>query len=213
MENTFSALMDVDNKYTEAVETILTALENIGESYHYNKNEVFFDFKNDEKNILLVESGTFGFYRQHDRLLMQETSGPAIIGLVMSSHKPDVILFAHSKLSIRTLPRELALSIIKQKGLWHEVALVLGKIVKIYVERDVNMIGRDAYHVIKHHLNLLMSLPIEERYATTAVKFITSRSMLSRSRVMNILKKLDDGEFILINNGILSNVNSLPEKF
>ncbi|BCG09189.1 helix-turn-helix domain-containing protein [Buttiauxella agrestis] len=213
MERTLNNLMDVDAEYAAAVERLFAAMNGIGEKRTYKNNEAFFDFKSNEQNILLIESGAFGFYRQNDRLLMQETFAPAIFGLVMVSHKPEVILFAHSKLSVKVVSRDSALRIIEQEGLWHEVAIVLGKIIKVYVERDMNLIARDAYHIIKHHLYLLMSLPVEERYSTTAVKFITNRSMLSRSRVMDILKKLNDGEYILIKNGILNKIHSLPEKF
>lgn len=213
METIFKNLMDIETEYTTAVARLFTAMKDIGENHTYKKNEAFFDFKNNEQNILLIESGAFGFYRQNDRLLMQESLAPAIFGLVMVSYNPDVILFAHSKLSAKVVPWESALRIIEQEGLWHEVVIVLGKIIKVYVERDMNLIGRDAYHIIKHHLNLLMLLSVEERYSTTAVKFITNRSMLSRSRVMDILKKLNDGEYISIKNGILNKINSLPDRF
>ncbi|MCE0798783.1 helix-turn-helix domain-containing protein [Buttiauxella sp. S04-F03] len=213
MDKMVDNLLDVETQYTAAVEKIFTAMNDIGKKHTYKKNEIFFDFKCDEQNILLIESGTFAFYRQPDRLLIQETSAPAIFGLVMVPHKPDIIISAHSKLSVRSVPRESALRIIEQEGMWYEVAIVLGRIIKVYVERDINLIARDAYHIVKHHLNLLKSLPIEERYSTTAVKFITSRSMLSRSRVMDILKKLNDGEYIIIKNGILNKINFLPDKF
>lgn len=209
----FSGLLDVDTQYADAVKKLFAALEMQGKRETVRENSVFVNYKHDEPQLLLFEEGTVGFYRKSDHLLIHETISPAVLGLVHMFHKADVIAVALTKLTFQRIPREAALRIIEEQGLWREVSLVLGRIIKGFVVRDVNLVAQDAYHIVRHYLAELMALPVEERYATTAVKFITDRSMLSRSRVMDILKQLNTGDYITIKNGILVKLNNLPEKF
>lgn len=213
MDKTFGDLLDIKDLHPAALEKIFKSLSEVGKEVTRRKNDVFFDFHKDVQNIVLIQSGSIGFYRKSDRLLIAETAQQSVIGLLHFSNKPDVMVVAHSSVKIKIVPRDIALEIIEKEGLWHEVAVVFGHMIKLYVERDLNFIARDAYHIIKHHLNILMALPVEERYETTAARFITNRSNLSRSRVMDILKALNDGGYIVIKNGILLKINSLPDGF
>ncbi|WP_426763110.1 helix-turn-helix domain-containing protein [Hafnia paralvei] len=213
MDDPFSNLLDVDTQYADALKTLFTALEMPEKRETLRQNSVFLNFKRDEPQLLLIEEGNVGFYRENDRLLIHETISPAVLGFVHLFHKAEVIAVAHSKLTLQRIPREDALQIIEQQGLWREVALVLGRIVKGYVVRDMNLVAKDAYHIVRHYLAVLIALPVEERYSTTAAKFIADRSMLSRSRIMDILKQLNAGDYITIKNGILIRLNYLPDKF
>lgn len=213
MGEPFSSLLDVDTQYAEALKTLFAALGRQGKRETLNKNSVFLNFKQDEQQLLLIEEGSVIFYRKSDRMLIHETLAPAVLGLVHLFHKADVIAVAHTKVTLQRIPREDALQIIEEQGLWREVSLVLGRIIKGYVVRDLNLVAQDAYHIVRHYLAILIGMPVEERYATTAAKFITDRSMLSRSRVMDILKQLNSGDYITIKNGILVKINHLPDKF
>ncbi|MGK7245812.1 helix-turn-helix domain-containing protein [Buttiauxella agrestis] len=213
MQRPFSRLLDVDTQYPEALERLFATLMPLAEKKSLKRNDVFMDFNRDDEQVMLVEKGTIGFYRKSDRLLIHETQAPAILGLAHAFQHADVIAQAHTAMTLWYIPRESALESIETKGLWREVSLVLGRIIKAYVIRDTNLVAQDAYHIVRHHLGLLMALPIEDRYTTTAAKFITSRSMLSRSRVMDILKELSAGNYITIKNGILVNIEKLPDKF
>ncbi|WP_083967892.1 helix-turn-helix domain-containing protein [Buttiauxella brennerae] len=213
MDKQFSSLLDVDIHYSTALEKLFSALMPLAEKKRLKRNDVFLDFKQDDEQLLLIETGNVGYYRKSDRLLIHETQAPAILGLAHAFQKVDVIAQAHTSMVVGYISRETALKIIDQKGLWREVAVVLGRIIKGYMVRDTNMVAQDAYHIVKHHLGLLMALTIEDRYAITAAKFITSRTMLSRSRVMEILKQLGAGNYITIKNGILVSIEKLPDKF
>ncbi|MFJ3458580.1 helix-turn-helix domain-containing protein [Scandinavium goeteborgense] len=213
MSKPSSHLLDVDTQYPEALKKLFAAFEMQGEKESLKKSSVFMDLKRDAHQLLLVEEGVIGFYRKKDRLLIHETTSPAVLGLVHLFHNADVIAVAHTALSLQRIPRDIALEIIEKQGLWREVSLVLGRIIKGYVVRDISLVAQDAYHIVSHYLTVLMALPVEERYATTAVKFVTQRSMLSRSRVMDILKQLNTGNYILIKNGVLIELNYLPEDF
>ncbi|MFU2316892.1 helix-turn-helix domain-containing protein [Rahnella sp. PCH160] len=213
MDNAFSDLLDVEKHYFSALEKVFSATEGESEKRICKRNELFLDLTRDDKCIWLVKSGLVGFYRKSDRLLIHETQAPVILGLVQSFYSADVIVLAHTEIILHVLPRETALKIIETEGLWREVALILGRILKSYVNRDLNMVAQDAYHIVKHHLRLLMAMSVEERYAITATKFITSRTKLSRSRVMDILRQLNAGNYITIKSGILVALNTLPDKF
>lgn len=179
----------------------------------FKKGEVFIDFSKETHFIYLIESGKVGIYRRNDRLLIQEIQGPSILGLAFMFHKTGVVVMAQSEAVVYKIPREQALADIEKNGLWRDVAAILAWVTRSYTLRDASLVGLDAYQIIRQHLNLLIQIPIEDRFAITAAKYITDRTFISRSRVMEILKQLNLGGYITIKNGILISISHFPEVF
>lgn len=206
-------LSDAYDTYYESVMNMYKAIEPISTNKTYQKNTVLLNLSEPSKYFYLIESGIVGFYRKNDRLLVHEQSAPSVIGVYNIFQTADIIVMAHADVIIKCAEEQEVLAIIEQRSLWKDVAIILSRMLKRYTERDYNLIAQDAYFIVKYHLQLIMTMDINTRLTTTAHKFITSRTLLSRSRVMDILKQLNVGDFITMKKGILISINTLPERF
>ncbi|KYJ00875.1 hypothetical protein AIZ09_23245, partial [Salmonella enterica subsp. enterica serovar Typhimurium] len=69
--------------------------------------------------------------------------------------------------------------------------------------RDRILIGQDAYCQLIALLLELLSYPESSRFEINAQNFIQQRTVLSRSRIMQVLSDLKAGDFIKILHGRL----------
>lgn len=213
MEEVYADIFGGEARPNELIVRFVSIMGKEENRRNYRKGEILIDLSKENPFLHLIKSGKVGIYRRSDRLLIQEIPAPWILGLAYMFHKTGVVILAHSEVVAYKIPREQALADIDKNGLWRDVAAILAWVTRSYTLRDASLVGLDAYQIIRHHLNLLVQIPIEERFTITAAKFITDRTFISRSRVMEILKQLNLGGYITIKNGILINISRLPDDF
>ncbi|EPK7357709.1 helix-turn-helix domain-containing protein, partial [Kluyvera ascorbata] len=69
-----------------------------------------------------------------------------------------------------------------------------------------------SFDIVKFHLRQLMLEPSCIRKSRTAVSYIMDRTSLSRSGIMRILRQLRDDKCIVLERGILLDIDHLPTK-
>ncbi|MFP2516983.1 helix-turn-helix domain-containing protein [Buttiauxella agrestis] len=200
-------------KIDTSIERCISIIGNGKNKKLYKTGDAFINLNDECHFLYLIESGVVGIYRKNDNLLIQEVEGPLVIGLAYLFHKADIIALAHSEISAYKINREDALLAIDKNSLWQDVATILARVTRSYALRDANIIGLNAYKVVRYHLELLIQLPAEQRLMLNAAKFISDRTFISRSRIMEILKQLNAGSYITIKNGILIRIKHLPFDF
>ncbi|WP_374708446.1 helix-turn-helix domain-containing protein [Buttiauxella selenatireducens] len=82
-----------------------------------------------------------------------------------------------------------------------------------FIDYQKETVGISNYELICNLLNSLNNETFEIRATTTALEYIKSRSMLSRSGIMKTLSGLKTGGYITTNKGLLVKLNVLPKRF
>lgn len=176
----------------------------------YTNEAIDFNRKNEYIYVLTNES--WDIYRKNGRLLIHSATAPSIIGLAHLTSKPAVIIKPSAGAIIYRIEKNNFTELVSRENLWREVADVLLWAIHYFTLRDSNMIGVTAYQMIKYHLIVLNEMSLEQRITIITEKYITERTLLSRSRVMGILKILTERQHIIIKNGLLIYIRDLPQK-
>lgn len=201
-----------NSKPHAAINSLMSNAITLGNEKILKKGCVFSDFSKRGDDVFFITSGKVGVYRKSDRLLIQEGEAPTITGIVNLFHQQEsIILKAHSELCVIKIPGAGLIDVIESQNLWHDVADILAWMIYCYNTHYTQQVGLNSYQIVKYHLLLLNKRPLAERFTTTAVKFITDRTLLSRSGVMNILKRLDLNGYIIVDNGRLVSIINLPD--
>ncbi|MCD1124974.1 helix-turn-helix domain-containing protein [Jinshanibacter sp. LJY008] len=169
------------------------------------------------KNIplcILLLKGSASVCRQKDSLVLTNTYAPAIMGLAsLGMNQSEFFLRTETDVELGLLPAKQALECIQQHNLLISLMYLQAYFIQSLGEREVNIPGTSIYESICRHLLQLMDEPEEIRLSTSAYTYIQERTNFSRSRIMNILSALRQGEYIKIENGKLQYVGKLPDKF
>jgi len=159
----------------------------------------------------LLHKGVVSVHRSSDDMLFGYLKAPMIVGLnFLTDQNFDIYFRAQNTITYETIYRHEVKTLTEQKNLWEQVARTT-----MYIsDRMMNFIYHSTalptYDLIKNNLLALMQEPEHIRYHTNACEYIRERTMLSRSRIMKILRELKTGDYIDLHRGILLNINKLP---
>lgn len=172
-------------------------------------------FYSQNKNMCyLLESGHVIIYRVKDNLTLNTETAPCVFGLSQHTEANSGIAIRSSNNAVvYQLPLKLAKDTIKELNLWQHMAYVLMYISSRLYAHCTRMSLPGSYETVRHLL-LELSHEVEEiRAQKNVVRYIRNRSFLSRSGVMHIISQLKRGNYIEVENGKLTKINQLPERF
>ncbi|AWH88363.1 winged helix-turn-helix transcriptional regulator [Limnobaculum parvum] len=203
-----------DNKPQEHIDKLIEILTPLAsfKSYKQYRN-IQLNNKNEPLCVLLTEGGA-SVCRHKDGMVITNAYAPTILGLtalgIMQSH---YFLRTETDVTLGMLPVEVALESITQHNALMDLMYLQAYFIHSLTEREYALPGITIYESICLHLLQLMHEPDEIRQNTSAYTYIQERTNFSRSRIMNILSALKQGEYIKMENGKLQFVGKLPERF
>ncbi len=183
--------------------------------HHRNANRVTIPVKSrflvdsKSKQCVVLLKGHFSIVRKNDGLYLGTLKAPMIAGLLVSM--PHLII-SESDMDVCFLSSQDALDTIHSHGLWENFSHIMAFYIDILLVRDEMVFGYDSYKVVRNFiLDISMNEELSEKI--NICDFITQRTNLSRSTVMNIISNLRKGGYIEIKNGRLMKLGRLPEKY
>lgn len=163
---------------------------------------------------ILLHKGSVALRRRGDGMVVASEQAPFILGLGNQPNIPDTMyLQCLEECEVSFIPLAMATEIIAKEDLWQPfVKVLLYTTSKVY-EHCTQVHQLSAYDIIRYQLYELMKESDTVRLNTTVAKYIKSRTYLSRSGIMRILSELRTGQYIAIENGILTGISYLPKKY
>ncbi|MEX2976657.1 helix-turn-helix domain-containing protein [Serratia fonticola] len=197
-----------------AVEEILASFKSIVRLKQGRVGQRFYLEQSDKRMCFLLYNGTCIAKRTHDSLVLSTIKSPSIVGLQDVFHaKSDVHLLAMGDIEYGMMTIDEFFFYAESNNLWKNISYMLMLSATRFSEYQREMVGISNYELICNLLTSLSNENFEIRATTTALEYIQERSLLSRSGIMKTLSSLKAGGYILIKNGILIKINSLPKKF
>ncbi|RJT46413.1 helix-turn-helix domain-containing protein [Rahnella woolbedingensis] len=168
-----------------------------------------------EENVIFLAQGGIQLYRRQDDLLISEIVAPYAFGIMHNRIESDYYYIkATGPTKFLTLPYDDFMKIAREHDLWETLFIVATHTVTYLIRRDVNLINRDRYNIVKSYLQDLNELPDEKKSKMTVTQYIVRRSGLSRSGVMGILSELKKGGYIVLKDGYLEYLaDNIPNEF
>lgn len=167
-----------------------------------------------EPMTVLLHEGIVAVYRNSDHMLLSNTQAPMIIGFnLVNDDNPDTYLLARGTIRYEILRREEFREIIDQQNLWQSLAWTSMYIAFRFLDYTFNSTSLPTYDLIKNNLKALMQEPETLRLRTNACDYIQEKTLLSRSGIMKILGNLKKGGHIVLDRGVLININHLPLRY
>lgn len=168
--------------------------------------------------IYIMTEGRFAISRNSDGLYLTSINSPLVLGLAMMfeevlSQERRHALFSETECRGYKVPAEEAIKKITMLSLWPDVATILAYFLELLVDRDENLIGVNAYSMVRYNLIKIIEYSKSERMNINVEKFIHQHTRLSRSGIMKILSDLRFGGYIDMDRGRLISINNLPENY
>lgn len=164
--------------------------------------------------ICCIKQGIFSLYiNQGDRLLGCY-EGQVIIGL--TNFYAELISFnikPGQTCTLFTLSVEEARKIIKAENLSQSVGYILANNTNAFFQIYEKVISPNNYTFIRLMLMDLNQSTDAIKASVTVASYIIKRSGLSRSYVMLVLSELRKGGYIQMDDGKLTSITSLPDRF
>lgn len=152
--------------------------------------------------------------RVHDSMVLSTIYGRSIIGLQDIYHqKSELQISATSEIEYSLVAVEDFFKLAEDNHLWKNLCYMLMLTVTRFNDYQKETVGISNYELICNLLNSLSNETFEIRATTTALEYIKSRSILSRSGIMKTLSCLKAGGYIKTNKGLLVKINMLPKRF
>lgn len=209
----FSKVIEKDAPLVE-IEEIFTSIKSIVPSKKGKSGQRFYLDQSDKRMCFLLYSGTCILKRTSDSLILSTIRAPSIVGLHDVFHdKSDVQIITNSEIEYRLLSVDELFAFAEDKHLWKNLCYMLMLSATRFSEYQKETVGISNYELICNFLTSLNNENFEVRATTTALEYIQGRCMLSRSGIMKTLASLKTGGYIIIKNGLLIKINSLPKKF
>lgn len=169
---------------------------------------------NNKRMCFILYTGTCLVKRTHDSLVLSTIHAPSIVGLQDVFHaKSDVLVYANTCIDYALISVSEVFYWIDQHNLWKNLCYMLMLSSTRFSEYQKETVGISNYELICNLLHSLNKESFEIRATTTALEYIQTRSMLSRSGIMKTLSTLKSGGYINISKGLLIGINSLPKRF
>lgn len=168
----------------------------------------------DSDYIHVIVSGEVEFRRESDELCMFTVAGQCIFGLSsMFYHSPHMYGLVRANTVVRSIKKEEFIRMMTERNLWKELTKVLAWYVCILSKRDDILVARSAYAVVREFLLEINDLIIHHKRDINVYDYIQEYTSLARSTIIKILSDLKKGNYIVVENGRLLNLTTLPEKY
>ncbi|SRR5471030_88572 len=214
-DDDFSEFITHPDKPIVLLEAIYNKLEPCGEEFTINKDEMIEFFNSDGKPCFtFITGGRFSIYRKHDDLLMHSSSSPSLFGVVEYFQPRNAhFILADTQCTGIKVSADLASKIFTKHELWDVVCKIQTYFIQVLQTRDFQLVGVNAYLIIKNKLFELLQEPEEVRLRQSVLLYIQLRSKLSKSVVSKILAALREGDYICMNRGKLVSIKYLPKDY
>lgn len=179
------------------------------------KDNVDFDFIiNSKETFFYLEKGKLALKNKENSKIISTIDAPAIIGLTrLFTNNEYHYLSSLSDCFLTAFDKENAKLVFDKKNLWQDVSNILSYIINLHYKRERLFSSFSVYGVIRSHLEVLGSLPTNERLNLSLFDFILDRTSISRSSLNKVIKELEIGDYIETKRGILIKINKLPDRF
>lgn len=165
------------------------------------------------KLCYLIRTGVIHLYRQPEDVLLGAFEAPSIRGIVPDIGDMELSFRVAAPSEIAVLSYDELMQIIEKHGLWDVFAKHMQVMASSLFIHMTHVTPPSAYEAIRFQLIELMNSSENVRENITAEKYIRSKTKLSRSGIMRILSQLKAGGYIVLENGILKELNNLPAKY
>lgn len=194
------------------IKVLTEALLPAAKSYISQAHRRFPYINNNENMCYLLHEGHITVHRTLDGLIMRSVQAPIILGLnnQLSKGAEEFYFTTESQTHFSILPASKAKEIITQQQLWGNLSILLAYMIQHMSAYSSNMVAHSAYEIVRYQLINLMSEPDEIRLAITAVQYIQSRTLFSRSGIMKLLAAMKTDGHIIINKGVLVRLIDIP---
>jgi DNA-binding transcriptional ArsR family regulator len=188
--------------------------------YFDNDSKEFAVFKNKVikvhagTDVIILAQGDVSLIDKNTRRVIGVIPAPMILGLAsLLGPYGDFIIRCHDGAVLKSISVPESLAIVERDGLWKEVACVI-----TYNLHAINLLygmlaSNNTCHIINKIILFIFDKQKKENKKILIAKFITERTGLSRSSVMQKLTALKKGGHVKIENGFLVEVLNLPEKY
>lgn len=203
------------NKPVDVLNSILHEMLPIGEDFTTKKGGLI-PFHDDKDNscFVFITSGHFSVYRKYDHLLMHSSSAPSLFGMVeFYQPRNSHYVLADSECSCIKVDAKLACELFTRNGSWEKICQIQVYFIQVLQTRDFQLVGVNAYLIIKNKLVELLQEPEDFRIKQSVLLYIQLRSKLSKSLISKILSALRVGGYIDMKKGKLISVNHLPKDY
>ncbi len=162
----------------------------------------------------LLTDGHASIRRITDKLTVSHVTAPMVIGIAELLF-PQQMHFIQAKTDIEfaLIPENIVLNCLTENNLWCHLTYIQAYIIQGLAMRDALLTGRTTYEIIRNQLQMLINEPPFIRNTTSASCYILERTQLSRSGIMKVLSQLRQGNYIVMEKGILNSINHLPVKY
>lgn len=208
------------NKVTEItrslleVEVVFTAFKSIIPLKCGKSGQKFYLDHSNKRMCFILFKGVCIVNRSNDSLVLSTIKAPAIVGVQDVFHeKSDAQVSAISDIEYVLMEVDEMFSYADKHDLWKSICYVLMLSATRFSEYQKETVGVSNYELMCNFLRSLSRESFEVRATTTALDYIQGRSRLSRSGIMKTLASLKAGGYIMIKNGLLIEIKTLPKKF
>ncbi|WP_140920321.1 helix-turn-helix domain-containing protein [Limnobaculum xujianqingii] len=164
--------------------------------------------------VFCIQKGVFPVYMNREDRLLSYAEGPTIFGLAyLYTPTIDHYIKTNKTSTILTLSIEEARRIIKEENLYESFICIQSHNVGLLFEMYERTITSSNYAFIRALLIDLDQSSNAVKESVTVASYIIKRSGLSRSYVMLVLSELRKGDYIHMEDGKLTGITSLPERF
>lgn len=141
--------------------------------------------------LYLFTKGEVSTLRGSDGLLLSTACEPHISGITkLFSLQECIILRAETDCHFIRVDTMLALMKIKTDNLWYDVANILSYQLNSMLYRDMQIVNRRSMSVVWHYLHELDSYSMESQRQVNILNYISERTGLSRSSILNTIRGL-----------------------
>lgn len=209
----FSKVIE-NNPHLLEIENFFSSLKSMCKIKKGKHSQKFSLEDKSQRRCFILFEGTCLVKRVNDSMVLSTIHGPCIIGLQDVFHqKSEVQVSATSEIEYSLIAVEDFFKWAEDNQLWKNLCYMLMMTVTRFIDYQKETVGISNYELICNLLNSLNNETFEIRATTTALEYIKSRSMLSRSGIMKTLSGLKTGGYITTNKGLLVKLNVLPKRF
>ncbi len=169
----------------------------------------------EQSKCYIVRTGAVSVHRQPDDILIDYIPAPTIRGIIPIPDEFESLyvikIFEEAEIAIIDI--DIFEILLSELNLWEPFARHLQLLAGLAPEVIFRLNSRRIYEAVRMQLYELMAKPESIREQIIVENFIRAKVQASRSAVMHILSELRKGEYVVIENGVLKSVNSIPERF
>lgn len=164
-------------------------------------------------NCYFLLEGSVTLNRRWDGMILNSQEHPFILGVSHQlSHSGSFYVRTEEPSRLCKMPLERFNLLIEKYALWESFCYLLMYTTSSIYEQCTAVSQMSSIDIVTFHLRQLMLEPSCIRKSRTAVSYIMDKTLLSRSGIMRILRQLRDDKCIILERGILIDIDHLPTK-